>query len=71
MLGEPLSATEMVNRLLVPPNPAGGVQENAPLLAFTVALLAPVSKLKVNVGVGTFVSVALAVKATVWPKFTV
>src|ERR1035437_2136216 len=70
-LGVPLSATFKVNELVVFACVTCGRHENAPLLVFNVALPDPLNRLKVRVCGGASVSVALAVKATVWPTFTV
>ena len=48
-LGLPLSATLSVNKFVVPASLGCGVQENAPLPAFNVAVPGPASKLKVSV----------------------
>src|ERR1019366_108965 len=48
-----------------------GRKLNKPLLVFSVALAGPASSAKVRVCGGESLSVALAVKATVWPTFTV
>src|ERR1017187_9857437 len=69
--GVPLSATFSVKLLVEFACVTSGRKENAPLLVFSVALAALASSAKVNVCRGESVSVALAVKATVWPTFTV
>src|ERR1017187_7515678 len=69
--GAPLSETFNVKSFVEFACVTSGRNENAPLLVFSVALVAPASSAKVNVCGGEFVSVALAVKATVWPTFTV
>src|ERR1039458_6739347 len=70
-LGVPLSATFSVKLLVELAWVTSGRKLNAPLLVFSVALAAPASSAKVRVCGGESVSVAPAVKATVWPTLTV
>ena len=70
-LGVPLSETISVKLLVEFAWVTSGRKLNAPLLVFSVALVAPTSSAKVSVWGGESASVALAVKATVWPTFTV
>ena len=67
----PLSETFSVKLFVEFACVTSGRKENAPLLVLSVALVAPASSAKVSVCGGWSVSVALAVKATVWPTFTV
>src|SRR5271157_880653 len=71
--GVPLSETFSVKLFVEFACVTSGRNENAPLLVLTVALVAPANSAKVSVSVcgGWSVSVAMAVKATVWPTFTV
>ena len=71
MLGVPLSETVSVKLFVEFACVTSGRNENAPLPAFTLALVGPLNRLNVSVCGGWSVSVALAVKATVWPTFTV
>src|ERR1017187_1951260 len=71
ILGVPLSATFSVKLLLEFACVTSGRKLNVPLLVFSVALVAPASSAKVSVCGGKSVSIALAVKATAWPTFTV
>src|SRR5581483_5299086 len=70
-LGVPLSATFSVKLFVEFACVTSGRNENAPLFVLSVALVAPASSAKVSVRCGWLESVALAVKATVWPTFTV
>src|ERR1035437_340567 len=70
ILGVPLSATLSVNPFVEFACVTSGRKENAPLLVFSVAFVAPASSAKVSVCGGKSVSVTLAVKATVWPTLT-
>src|ERR1039458_6957211 len=70
ILGVPLSATFSVKLLVEFACVTSGRKENVPLLVLSVALVAPASSAKVSVCGGWSVSVALAVKATIWPTFT-
>src|ERR1035437_9749580 len=69
--GVPLSETCSVKAFVEFACMTSGRKENAPLLGSSVALAAPESSAKVRVCGGWSVSVELAVKATVWPTFTV
>ena len=71
--GVPLSETSSVKLFVEFACVTSGRNENAPLLVLTVALVAPANIAKVSVSVcGCWSeSVAMAVKATVWPTFTV
>src|ERR1035441_7860726 len=69
--GAPLSETFSVKLFVEFACVTSGRKLNVPLLVFSVALVAPASSAKVRVCGGESVSVALAVKATVWPTFTV
>jgi len=70
-LGVPLSETSSVKVFVEFACVTVGRKLNAPLVGLSVALVAPASSAKVSVCGGESVSVALAVKATVWPTFTV
>ena len=70
-VGEPLSETCSVKAFVEFACMTVGRKENAPLLVSSVALAAADSSAKVSVCGGWSVSVALTVKATVWPTLTV
>src|ERR1044071_1035392 len=70
-LGVPLSETFSVKLFVEFACVTSGRKENAPLLVSSVAFAGPDSNAKVSVCGGWFVSVALAVNATVWPTLTV
>jgi len=70
-MGEPLSATVRVNALVVLASVTVGPPGERTAVWCQRRLPGPLTRLKVRVCGGESVSVALAVKATVWPTLTV
>src|SRR6266704_3227980 len=70
--GEPSSVTRIVTVLVAGEKPIGGVQAKTPLVALIVAPAGePGSRVNVNELAGMSASVAMAVKASRLPSFTV
>src|SRR5258708_6882492 len=70
--GEPSSVTRIVTVLVAGENPLGGIQAKTPLVALMVAPAgAPGSRVNVNELAGMSASVAMAVKVSRLPSFTV